>query len=104
MLLDTGASDSMTGYKGDFLPGILKKLPKPIVFDGIAGSQHATHYGIAHYETFDDNDELVSIDHQVLYVPNLHCRLLSPQTYYTWICHHGGGEKHGRGTGEDACG
>ena len=97
VIADTGASSSVTGYKDDFVPGSLKRLTSPILYDGIAGSQLATHIGLARYETFDDNGNLAVLEHETQYVAGMNCRLLSPQSYFTWIRHNGGGENKNSG-------
>ena len=97
LIIDTGASGSVTGDKSDFIPGTLKLLKHPIHHDGIGGCQHATHTGITRYETFDDKGDLVELKHQTHFVPGINCRLFSPQSFYSWIRQNGGGEK---GNGE----
>ena len=85
LIVDTGASHSVTGFIDDFVPGSLKKLCHPIIYDGIAGSQMATHRGLARYETFDDKGNLVVLEHDTDYVDGIKCRLFSPQSYLTWL-------------------
>jgi hypothetical protein len=73
VLLDSGASGSVTGCKGDFISGTLRKLPKPIPFDGIGGTTYGTHVGRVKYDVFDDRGDLVALEHDMLYGPGLKC-------------------------------
>ena len=49
LIVDTGASQTCSGYKCDFVPETLKELPEPYTMDGIAGSLRATHSGQLRY-------------------------------------------------------
>ena len=81
LIVDTGASVSASGYEDDFVPGTLRELDKPAPFDGIGGTTHATHIGLARYETFDDLGNIAVLEHEMFYLPGLRCRLFSPQFF-----------------------
>ncbi len=93
LVVDTGASRSVTGYKEDFVPGTLKPLKSQMHFEGIAGNLSATHQGLSRLETFDDDGKLTIVEHTALYVPGLKCRLFSPQSYLQELHFKGGGGK-----------
>jgi hypothetical protein len=48
LLLDTGASASVSGFKDDFVKGTFTPLPTPVPFDGVGGTKFATRQGYAH--------------------------------------------------------
>ena len=47
LIVDSGASASVSGYADDFVPSTLKPLLSSMSFDGIGGAKHATHKGVA---------------------------------------------------------
>jgi hypothetical protein len=80
VIIDTGCSRTMTGFKDDFV-GPLVPLEKPIKMDGIGGALEAMHEGPVVYEAISDDGELVQLKTTALYIPHFQCRLLSPQDY-----------------------
>ena len=93
LIADTGCSRSVTGFKQDFVPGTLKSLNKPVMLDGISGSLSANQHGLARFEVFDDDGKICVLEQTMLYMPELKCRLWSPQFYFEAMSKNGGGEE-----------
>ena len=89
LIIDTGASTSVTGDKSDFMPDTVKALKKPFPLDGIAGSLTATHVGTCHFEALTDDASIVVLETEALYAPGMNCTLFSPQAYFV--------EQHAKG-------
>ncbi len=81
LIVDSGASCHATGYQNDFIPGTLKPLDDPVSMDGIGATLKATHRGLLKYEFVKDDGTLGSLEAYGLYLPDMHCRLFSPQVY-----------------------
>ena len=79
LIIDTGASTSVTGDKSDFMPDTVKALEKPFPLDGIAGSLTATHVGTCSFEALTDDASIVVLETEALYAPGMNCTLFSPQ-------------------------
>ena len=92
IILDTGCSEIVSGFESDFLKGTLQKLSTPKAMDGVGGSLHATHKGLLRYEVITDNGELEVIEAKGYYMPELHCRLFSPQVYFQQLIEKGLGK------------
>ena len=61
IIIDSGASFTCGKSEDDFVPGTLKKLPKPLPLGGIAGDLTVEYEGIVRWETLDDfGNECVS--------------------------------------------
>ena len=81
VIFDCGATSHASGYKEDFRDGTLVKLKDDVFMQGIAGSIPATHKGILHYEFLSDCGEKEIIEDEGYLMPELPCRLFSPQSY-----------------------
>ena len=81
LIIDCGATSHATGEKSDFVEGSLKELEIPVYMDGIAGQLAATHEGLLHYEFLSDNGNKEILEDQGYLMPELPCRLFSPQSY-----------------------
>ena len=81
IVLDTGASNHATGSKEDFVEGTLEPLHQRITMDGIGATMEATHGGLLRYEFVMDDGTLGKFEGYGLYLPNMTCRLFSPQAY-----------------------
>ena len=92
LIMDTGASRTVTGMKDDFLPGTLHDLATPLVLGGVEGKLVAEQAGTVRYEMLDDAGELVVVECEAIYSPTLCCRLFSPQTFHREFYARGAGE------------
>ncbi len=81
LIVDSGASCHATGFKNDFIPGTLKSLDDPVSMDGIGATLKATHKGVLKYEFVKDDGTLGTFEGYGLYLPDMSCRLFSPQIY-----------------------
>ena len=81
IILDTGCSRVVTGIEDDFISPPAK-LDVPIALDGIAGSLFGTHVGRVRYEVISDTGEVCAIETEALFMPQLKCRLFSPQRFF----------------------
>ena len=93
LILDTGCTKTGTGYKDDFIPGTLRDLPTPVRMDGIAGGLTISQVGMVRWEVLDNKNEVQVIETEAYLIPDLHCRLFSPQAYFTEL-HKKGGDIH----------
>ena len=84
-IIDCGASSSSTGHLSDFLPGTLHDLAKPVRLEGIAGDVSVTKAGKVRYEWLTTTHTVKVVELTAYYVPNMTCRLLSPQAYWDEI-------------------
>ena len=82
LILDTGCTKTGTGYVEDFLPDTLQDLPTPVRMDGIAGGLTIKQVGMVRYEVLDNKSEVQVIETEAFYLPDLKCRLFSPQAYF----------------------
>lgn len=82
IIIDTGCSFPCSGFKADFLPGSITELDEVIPMTGIAGGIEIKRKGRLHYELLDDAGELQTIETDGYYMPELQCRLFSPQAYF----------------------
>jgi hypothetical protein len=80
-IVDTGCTDTSTGFKEDFKPGSLKVMDPPMLMDGVGGQLWATHKGTVSFEVLADNGTIHVVETDGLLVPTLACRLMSPQAY-----------------------
>ena len=53
----------MSGFKDNFISGSLQKLPKDVAFDGIGGTKYGTHVGQVKYKLFNNNGDLLTLEH-----------------------------------------
>ena len=81
-IVDTGCSDTATGYCDDFLSGTLQELDVPKPMDGVGGQLLATHTRTVSFEVLADNGTIHIVQTQGFYLPDLHCHLLSLQGYF----------------------
>ena len=81
LCFDCGATTHATGFQEDFVKGTLPSLNESIHMQGIAGSIPCTHSETIHYEFFTDNGTEEALEDQAYYMPELGCRLFSPQAY-----------------------
>jgi hypothetical protein len=82
LTIDSGCSHSATGCKDDFLPGTLIDLPKPFEMEGIAGGLTVHQKGRVKYEVLTDDSDVHVIETSAYYMPDLPCRLFSPQSHF----------------------
>ena len=82
LILDTGCTKTGTGFIEDFIPGTLHDLPSPVRMDGIAGGLTIKQVGTVRYEVLDNKSEVQVIETEAFYIPDLKCRLFSPQAYF----------------------
>ena len=81
VVLDTGCTKAATGFEADFIPGTLRDLPEPTMMDGIAGGLVIRQIGRVRYEVLDDAGEVQVLEMEAYLIPELKCRLFSPQAY-----------------------
>ena len=81
LVLDMGCSQAATPFHEDFVKGTLTKMTKPLMMSGIAGGLKVTHEGRVRYEMVTDKGELKTIETEAYLIPELTCRLVSPQDY-----------------------
>ena len=81
IILDTGASSSVTFEKGDFIDGEVRPPTEKMKIDGIASSLDVDGIGTLRWTVFDDAGKARVIQVEGLYVPKLRAKLLSPQQY-----------------------
>jgi hypothetical protein len=81
-VIDTGCTDTSTGFRDDFKAGTLKEMKVPRPMAGAGGMTFATHEGTVAFEVLADNGTVHPLETTSYFVPGLDCRLLSPQTYF----------------------
>jgi hypothetical protein len=89
LTIDSGCSHSATGCLQDFLPGTLAELDKPFEMEGIAGGLTVRQRGRVRYEVLTDTGEVHVIETTAYYMPDLPCRLFSPQSHFQELFVHG---------------
>jgi hypothetical protein len=89
LIVDTGCTKTGTAFIDDFQPGTLHDLPQPIRMDGIAGGLTITQEGKVRYEVVDDKGDIQVIIATAYYIPDLGCRLFSPQAYFRELIENG---------------
>jgi hypothetical protein len=82
LTVDSGCSHSSTGCKEDFIPGTLTDLAKPFEMEGIAGRLTVRQKGRVKYEVLTDDGDLHVIETSAYFMPDLPCRLFSPQSHF----------------------
>lgn len=85
LIFDTGCTKTGTGYIEDFIPDTLKDFKEPIRMDGIAGGLMIKQEGRVRYEVVDDSGGVQVIETTAYYIPELRCRLFSPQAYFAQL-------------------
>lgn len=81
VIIDSGCTMSSTFNKDDFIPGTLRKLPRPLEMEGISGGLKVEWIGQARFEVQTTAGEIRVITTKAYYIPELRCRLFSPQAY-----------------------
>ena len=81
MIVDTGCTVTASGDITDFEPCSLMKLKDSWTLEGIGGALKATHKGIIRYEVMTDDGTIEVLRMEGYYMPDLKCRLFSPQAY-----------------------
>jgi len=81
-IVDSGCSDTATGFKSDFIPGSLIQLEYPKPMDGVGGQLQATHSGTISFDVLADDGTVHPIRTTGYYLPKLGCRLMSPQSHF----------------------
>jgi Reverse transcriptase (RNA-dependent DNA polymerase) len=89
--MDTGCSYVTSGFEADF-GGTLETLSSPLQLDGIGGSLFATKRGRFRYEVINDDGKIEILEGTGYYMPELKCRLFSPQVWAQEL------EETGKGT------
>jgi hypothetical protein len=82
LIVDTGCSQSATSCLDDFLPGTLLTLPQPLEMEGIAGGLVIRQQGRVRYEILTDDGNVHPLETTAYYIPELPCRLFSPQAHF----------------------
>ena len=83
VIADSCCSFTCTNNKDDFDPGSMTLLPKPLTLGGIAGGLEVKYQGNVHWETVDDDGNVLSLQTKAYLQEQLPCRLLSPQAFLT---------------------
>ena len=81
VIVDTGCTVTASGDKTDFEPCSLMKLKDSWALEGIGGALKATHKGIIRYEVVTDDGNIEVLRMEGYYMPDLKCRIFSPQAY-----------------------
>jgi hypothetical protein len=82
LIVDSGCTKTATGFEADFIPGTLANLEHPIRMDGIAGGLNIRQEGKVRYEIIDDKGNVQELVAEAYHIPQLGCRLFSPQAYF----------------------
>jgi hypothetical protein len=89
LIVDTGCSQTATGCLDDFLPGSLHNLEHPIEMEGIAGGLQIRQKGRVKYELLTDAGDVHVLETTAYFMPDLPCRLFSPQAHFQEQFHSG---------------
>ena len=79
LVVDTGCSVTVSGFREDFIS--LEPLSNKVTLQGIAVASTWTHSGPVIYEVIDTQGKVKELNTNALYIPDLKCRLFSPQSY-----------------------
>jgi hypothetical protein len=82
LIVDTGCSHSATGCSDDFIPGSIRDLDTPLEMEGIAGGLEIRQMGRVRYELLTDGGDVHVLETSAYLIPELPCRLFSPQAYF----------------------
>jgi hypothetical protein len=82
LIVDTGCSVSATACLDDFLPNTLTTLQQPVEMEGIAGGLVIKQQGRVRYELLTDDGNVHELETTAYYMPELPCRLFSPQAHF----------------------
>jgi hypothetical protein len=82
LVVDTGCSHSATGCVDDFIPNTLVTLDQPLEMEGIAGGLLIRQKGRVRYELLTDDGEVHVLETTAYHMPDLPCRLFSPQAHF----------------------
>jgi hypothetical protein len=77
LVVDTGCSVTVSGFREDFTK--LEPLSNKVTLQFIVGSSTGTHSGSVRYEVIDTQGNVQELKTNALYIPDLKCRLFSPQ-------------------------
>ena len=80
IIIDTGCSVTASGFLEDFEPNTLKIASESLT--GIGGKLKASKEGIMRFEVITEKGDVVTVRTRGMYLPDLHCRLFSPQAYF----------------------
>jgi hypothetical protein len=83
LIVDSGCSHSAIGCPDDFLPGTLIDLQQPLQMEGIAGDLVVRQQGRVRYEVLTDDGDVHALETAAYFMPELPCRLFSPQAHFT---------------------
>ena len=81
VIVDTGCTVTASGDKTDFEPCSLMKLKDCWALEGIGSALKATHKGNIRFEVVTDDGNIEVLRMEGYYMPDLKCRLFSPQAY-----------------------
>jgi len=81
-IVDSGASRTSTFDPKDFVPGSLKLFEKPPVLTGISGSLEIKGQGDIKFQVVMDSGTVKEITTQAYWIPEMKCRLFSPQSFF----------------------
>jgi hypothetical protein len=82
LVIDTGCSQSLTGNINDFIPDTLTTLTTPVEMEGTAGGIKIQQKGRVGYELLTDEGDVHVLETTAYYMPELPCRLFSPQAHF----------------------
>ena len=81
VIWDSGASQSVTFDKRDFVPGSIRKLPRGASIKGIANNLRIEGIGKVMWSVLDTKGNLTTLCLPAYYIPKLHQRLLSISSF-----------------------
>jgi hypothetical protein len=82
LIVDSGCSHSATSCPEDFIPGTLRDLTTPVEMEGIAGGLVIRQKGRVRFELLTDDGEVHVLETTAYLMPELPCRLFSPQAHF----------------------
>lgn len=91
IIADTGGTVSSAPHMADFVPGTLKRLPKPVAMEGIGGNLAVEWAGIARCGILNNRGEVTVLETLAHWQPAMKVRLFSPQAF---LCQLGEFEGH----------
>ena len=80
-IADGGCSFICTNNKGDFCPGTIVELPKPLTLGGIASGLQVQYQATGCWEAVDGSGNVLPFQTKEYLQEQLPCCLLSPQAF-----------------------
>jgi len=81
-IVDSGASRTSTFECKDFVPGSLKLFDRPPVLTGISGTLEIKGEGDIKFQVVMDTGIVKEVTTQAYWIPDMKCRLFSPQSFF----------------------